>query len=276
MWVVTSMIGWILIAFLVERAQVLVCGDNYGAPWNGIGAVDGVLRRDTPAPMAYRVLVPWLLLPARALKLPLLESYEILKVLLIALALLSVDLAFGRQAALLTAALLPATFLYDYWDWAPELAGICLAMTGDIRLAIPGLALHGLSRETAPLAALAYGLKTGDVEGTVFLLLLSGCLWVLVRLVQGRHKLYCKRVMLGANLQALREWRAYRPAWLSSLAVSVVITAAALAVAPLFGPAGLVPVLLAGAGWTLARAEETRVFSSLLPWIAYGYLRLWM
>lgn len=247
----------------------MVTRDNYGAKWNGIGAVGGVLNKDADAPMVYRVLVPWLMNGLRLLKFPMLEAYELLKILFTWGALVSVHLVWGWGVALFVAILLPATFQYDYWDWAPELMGLSLVMTGRFELAIIGVIVWGLSKETAWLGFLAYGLLSYDISGSVILLVVTGLIYLVLRLVQGEHKLYCDRVMLRSNLQVLFEIKEQRPAWLSSMFFAVLISIAAICVGFVTFPKGIIPVGFVFAGWVFAKADEIRVFTAVLPWIGW-------
>lgn len=268
-------LSWLILAWMIERVQLVMCELNYGVPWNGCGAINGVLSRDAQAPMVYRVLVPWLMLPAKAAKLPMLESYEVVKIILTAGALWSVSNLWGWQVALLTAVLLPTTFLYDYWDWGPEIMGLMLAATGDIWLSMAGVIVVGLSRETSPLVAVAYLAVTGDLLGAAMLAVMAGSLYVLLRAIQGEHPLYCKRIMWADNLAAVKGIAQYRPWWLSSVAVSIAVSIMALFTALAVGWLGVIPLALVVAGWVFGRVQETRIFTGTLPFIAYA-VHLWL
>lgn len=262
---------WFAFAFLIERVQVVITGKNYGARWNGYGAINGTINKTADAPMVYRVLVPWIIGALERIhprvKLCRLEIYEALKIILIGLAFWSINRAWNFNTAILVAAILPITFRFDYWDWSAELAGVAMAMTGEVPLAIIGATIAGLSKETAPLVPLAYLSVTGDVPIAVILMFYVGILWVLIRMVQGEHKLYCDRWMVKRNLQELKRWKS-KPVFLSDMAMSIAITVLAIIAMLHFQPGWIIPLAIIGAGWTLAVGAETRIFVVALPWIA--------
>lgn len=263
---------WLVIAWLLNRAQHVASRFNYGQPWNGLGAVLGVLERNTYAPMIYRVLVPWLMAPGLKLKFHAVEVYEIIKIVLMAGALWSVQLAWGWGAALLTAILISSTFLYDYWDCYAELIGINLALTGDLRLALVGVVVHALSRETAILSPIAFFIATQAAGESA--ILMGVCVGVLglVRLVQGKHALYCERWMIKRNWTDIKTMAAFSPTLMGGIVISLMITLLTIGLAPLAGWSALIPLAVIAMGWTLAVAEESRVFMAALPWIANGMM----
>ncbi len=265
---------WLLIALALDRVQLKLGQPSYGSAYCGIGAVDAVNARAAQAPMAYRVLVPWLiglaewLIPAlKPHRLTLL--YEPLKIGLLAFALAAAAAALGMKGALLVAALLPATFYFDYWDGAVELGALALALTGDVRWALIGGLLLALSRETAPLAAVTYMLVTHDVGCGLQVLSATLAVLLIVRLWAGRKPLYCDRWMVRINAQDVRRIAANRPVYTSEIAMSLGLTALTLGavVSGRAGPAWPVPLAVLAAGWTMARAAEPRVFAPCLLWI---------
>lgn len=265
--------GWAL-----ERAQMIIAAPNYGAPHNGYGAIDLTNHREAKAPMAYRVLVPWIV----AILEPLFQNklvtrlgiYQAAKVLLNAFALWSVGSAFGAPAALLTGLLILVTIKFDYWSWAPEMAGIALGMSGVLPLATAGGLLAGLSKETALLVPVAYWLKTGDMPGSLIVMLGVVGSSVGVKLYVGKRPLYCERWQIRYNLGLFKQFKA-REFWRQGqwyhqdifIACAITLTALAAAVARP-EPDQLVPLALIAAGWAMAKADETRIFAAALPWVA--------
>lgn len=239
-------------ALCLARLQFLA-SRNMNAHWNGYGVIEGVQNKRVDAPMAYRVLVPWLI------GKPTMAKYQALQVTFITGALYSVYLAWGAPVMLVSCVLLAMTFYYDYWDWTAELAGFSLALVS-LPLAIVGVIFHGLSRETAPLPGLVYALHFHDFLGGLIVSLTGITILLYVRIIQGKHPLYCDRWMWKRNL---KELRALKLGSLFSVGLSV------LALLGAWGRLGglVVPVML-GAGWLMAVAAETRVFVPVIPYAA--------
>jgi hypothetical protein len=269
-----------VVAWCFERAHMIIAAPNYGATANGFGAIELTVRREIKAPMAYRALVPLLTVGIeRLLRLPLsrrVDVYQTLKILLEALAFWAITKAWGLPVAFLSFLLALLTVKYDYWSWAPEMAGLALAMTGDLALALPGVILFALSRETAPLAAVVYILKTGDIAGGLVLAMAAALVLVLVRMWAGRKPLYCSRFQWRYNLNLffgrtkggdliLFKWQ---PIYHSDAMIAAALSFLTIAVGVMGLVGWLVPVILVVAGWTLAKADETRVFAGALPWVA--------
>lgn len=265
--VVSLFLGWAL-----ERAQMIVCANNYGSPFNGFGCVEQVNKKNAAAPMAYRVLVPWLIAVVEKL-FPKVRGkrivvYQVIKVVLNGFAIWSVWQAWGFETALLTCFLLVLTFRFDYWDWTLEIAGISLAMTGNLTLAVVGVFLHGLSRDTAVLVGAAFFLKTGDIYASLILCSLAALIWVSLRAIIGERPLYCKRWMIFENIgliKGIMEWDLFFHA---EPVISTAITALTLAAAMFFPVGWVIPVIILIAGWTMGKADESRVFCAALPWAA--------
>lgn len=273
-----QILGWLIVAWLVDRAQIKITGATYGNAYCGSGTIDGVNNRTIEAPMAYRVLVPWLVGLAERL-FPAMRPhriaalYEPLKIICMAYAYWAVSLALGAPAALLVAALTPMTFLFDYWDWAIELGGLALALTGDYRLALLGAALLGMSRETAPLVGVAYALTTGDWLGGFYVVATAVVTQGLVHLwVQDGwtpKPMYCSRWMVRQNWLDLKRIMASSPVYMGEMSMTLALTILTVAsVALLATPTWPVPLALLVMGWTMARAPETRVFTGCLLWVA--------
>ncbi|MCK9600780.1 MAG: hypothetical protein M0R06_17195 [Sphaerochaeta sp.] len=266
---------YLLLAVLLDRVQFKLCAKSYGNLYCGYGTIDSVNNRTALSPMAYRVLVPWLIASVEAWR-PSLKTqrlpalYEPLKIGLMALMLYSVDLALGREGTLLFCVLLGVTFYFDYFDFAPEVMALALALTGDVRLALLGGLFAALARETAPLGALTYILVTGDVGRGLQVFAAICAILLAVRLWVGHKKLYCERVLWRVNIQDVHKLFVNRPFYLSEISMSLLASALTLyaIVSGHAGAAWPVPLLLLGLGWTLARASETRVFSGCLLWVA--------
>lgn len=273
------MIFWLFVALMIDRAQLVLCASSYGNPFCGVGTVDGVNQRATSAPMAYRVLVPYVigfierLIPSLAQHR--IMVYEMLKVMMMAVMLWVIEQNFSLSVALLLAALLPVTFMYDYWDWIIELGSLALAMSGHLIGATIGGVLTGLSRETAPLIALTYLLKTQDIGGAMLITLVIAATLVAVRLWVGKRALYCDRFMIKRNIAEIRHMFKCNPFFTSNIAMSLIVTmlTIAIVIGGNAGPTWPIPLICLAAGWTMAIATETRVFAACLLWIAIGVLR---
>jgi len=264
---------WLLFALLIDRVQYIVAARNYRSTYSGLGAVDSVLARKALAPMAYRVLVPWLVwlgervVPAETRKVVL---YEPLKIALLWACLWAASWVLGETAALVLGLLWLATLLFDYWDWAVETLALILALSGALPAALVGAALLALSRETAPLVAVTYGFATGDWRGAALVLALALALMALVRLWAGRKKLYCERWMWRRNWRELKAAMRVQPVYLNNMAMTVLVTVLTLWAVAQGLPAWPVPLALLAAGWSMAVAAETRVFAGCLIWVAMG------
>lgn len=270
------MLLWFLVAMALDKSQLIIAAPGYGSAYCGVGTTDRVLHREADAPMAYRVLVPWLIGALERLhpriRKSRLEIYEAIKIAVMGLALWAVSSTLGVTGALLVAVLLSVTWSYDYWDWAVELGALALAVGGNMQGAIIGGIALALSRETAPLVPLTYLLATGDVSGTLVIALAVGLTWLGVRLWAGYHKLYCERFMWKRNLESLRSVFHCRPVFMANTLMSAGITAATLGLLIMgrLGPTWPVPLVLLAIGWLMGIAYETRVFASCLLWIALG------
>lgn len=211
---------------------------NVGAEWNGYGAIPGVWRRDSAAPMRYRVLAAWVLL-VLALRLKFQVKpwhYQVLKTALLVGALATAEAVVGTIGMIIVALLVALTLEYDYWSSYAEMLGAWLIVWGAggggqpqglpqpgfplqaIAAVALGAAVWGLSKETALLAPALAGLAAwgqGQPQGLpqpaqVIMAGMSGPVVAgLVRLVQvGRGeappRLYCERwTMRAYNLPDL-------------------------------------------------------------------------
>jgi hypothetical protein len=249
----------LVLALCLSRVQYAVSKFNQKAIWNGLGAIPSIQAKTADAPMVYRVLAAWIL-RGRVNT----NSYEILRLGLMWITLYSLYLAWGLPVMLIAAILITATLYFDYWDWMPELIGFSLALVS-FPLALLGVAMHGLSRETAPLVGLVYALHFRDLWGGLLIALAGAVIMFLTRKIQGNHPLYCKRWMIKDNVTMLLH--PTPPFILSPQYISLVLCA--LAGAGAWARAdGLIVPLLIGAGWTMAKGNETRVFAGILPYAA--------
>lgn len=267
-----SLITAIFFGWCFDRAQMVMSAPNYGALWNGFGCIDLVNRREARAPMAYRVLVPWLV--ALLKRFDRLAVYQTLKFISVVYAFWAVIEWIGVIGALVTFFILLVTVQFDYWDWAIELAGIALAMQGGLIGAAVGIALLALSRETWVLVAAAFYLVTGDLLGTFVLVLIGGGIFLAVRLIVGKRSLYCKRFMIRENWKLIKDIRKYNIVYYVPAFISLVLTALVIgAVTKL--PAGWpIPLVILAAGWSMGKADEPRIFSAALPWAAVWLLEV--
>lgn len=256
------MVGLTLAVVLVLAAlEFRITRRNIGTPYNGYGALEGTLWRANASPMRGRVLAAWLVgwLPPR----PRLIAYQVFKWGLCYAALALFAELVGLVPMLLLALLIASTFAFDYLGCYAELLGVCLCLTGEPGAVVAGSIIWGLSRETvllAPVLAWPWGLAGVAAR-------------LLVVIWQGRPALYCERWTLRAlNVPDLRAmWRRLD----SHMVMAVLWTLATpiVVLAPLPAPfkgTAWAPLVWIVAGWTMARARETRVFMPAALWLAAG------
>jgi hypothetical protein len=268
-------VEYLILAWILDRAQFKIAAPSYPNTYCYYVTIDDVNARKALSPVQYRVLIPWLVAAIeswfpRLKPKRLVWVYEPLHIGLLTLMLYSVDLAIGRTGAWAFATMLGATWQYAYWDYAAEVIGLSLALTGDPRLALLGGLIAALSRETAPLVAITYTLVTGDIGHGLQLLAAICAVLLGVRLWAGHKTLYCDRVLWRANWRDIqRIWR-NRPAYLGEISMSLLVAALTLyaVVSGAAGSAWPVPLALLVLGWVMARASETRVFAGCLVWVA--------
>lgn len=270
---------WLIVALAIERASLLITAHSYTSRYQaGYGSLATTANREALAPVAYRVLLPWLIMGIEAVfpqlrkhRLPAL--YEPLRIILIALALTVCEMAIGRTGALIVAVCLPATFLFDFWDWTVELLCLSAALTGNMTLTIMCAGLLGLARPmTTPLVGLTYGLVTHDPIGTALAVVAGYLMITAVRVYVGKREMDYPWKMWRINLQDILNLFCNRPFYLSEIFMSLGLTAWML-VTVLMGNAGAawpVPVALTAAQWIMPRAAETRSMSAVLLWCAMG------
>jgi hypothetical protein len=225
--------------------------------------------------MAYRVLTPWVVTwVERWTGLPRVGIYQGAKMGLNTLAFWAVGLAWGSEVMLLTVILLLLTVKFDYWSWAPELAGIAMAMTGQLPYALAGGLIAGLSKETALMVPVTYFLRTMDAGGAGVVLIATWGLMIAIKLLIGQRELYCERWQIRYNLSLFKSfinrefWR--QGQWYHQDIFIALVLSLLVAVQSVLRPepASLIPMALLAAGWSLAKADETRIFSAALPWVA--------
>ena len=184
---------------------------NMQVPWNGHGAVRSVLDGVAKAPMRYRVLVPWLVAPAKDA----LVRYLYVKwwsILFATFASFTYFLKLGVDPYLCTSLLalfMLLSAIYDYADAYLEiglLASAFLFIGNSLVVVMVLTFVAALNRETAVVIPLAVALE-GWVLGTV---LVGGCFWVgyaIPRLKYGKAERYCEFFTFKRNWQTIKESR---------------------------------------------------------------------
>ena len=265
---------WLLIGYILARVELIITAKNYDNVHVGWGSIPGTLRRKNMAPMRYRVLVPWTIGRIKDINTRL-NAYAVFRWLSVAAALACVAWAWDWKVALVTAAMIPVTFEFDYWNWPIELGAVALGMTGLFVPAAVGGVFLALSKETAPIVAVAYWSVTQDWIGAGIILALIMAIMAAVRAYQGKAVLYCERWMLWRNIEKLKEWRESSPMIFGSpvltLSVTILIIVSSLT---RMGWDSIVPLSFLAAGYFFALANETRIFVSAFPWIAAWILTL--
>jgi len=217
---------WLALAFALDRVQLKIGERTYGARFNGIGCIDDVNARRAQAPMAYRVLLPWLIgLIERVIpgtrKYRLVALYEPFKVLSLTLLLALMAQVLGAMTALVFAVLVAATFYYDYWDWPFEVIAIVAGMSGDPLLTLGACILAAFSRETAILGALAYFCTTLDYYHAALLAIVVLCIQMAVRLYVGERQHYWHDNMVMVNRNDIRELFDNHPFYFGEIALAI-------------------------------------------------------
>ena len=268
---ITELLFALLIGLCFDRAQMGISLANYDALSNGFGTIDMTVRKKIKAPMAYRILVPYMVTWTEKLLKTDPEYrifiYQAFKSFFVMLAAWSVIHVFGIMVTLITFIILLLTVHYDYWDWPIELAAIVLAAGG---LFIPALIvgiLFAFSRETSLITGFVYLVSTGDWTGAIIITAIIGVILFCVRFFIGKRELYCDRFMWKYNLGLFKNFFKWKPFLYSPLFVSAAITIGTI-VSVAFMPQYwfILPMLVAG--WVLAKADEPRVFSACVPFIA--------
>lgn len=278
------MLLWLLIALVLDRVLMKMSAFSYRSEFTaGYGTIDCILARQGDKAISNRVLVPfviggleWLIPALKPYRLTAL--YEPIRIGLLTLALYMVEMVVGRTGAFLIAALLPATFLFDYYDWTVELGAIAAALTGNLQWAIAGSGVMGFARPyTAPLVGVTYLLQTGDWLGAALVFAAAGVAIGSVAIWRGNRWIIGQPTrMFWQNVEDVKNLLINRPFYLSEIFMTLVFSAVVLMLALMgkLGAAWPVPVALVVVTWVLPRAAETRALTACLIWIAIGVMRL--
>lgn len=241
---------------------------NYGAVFNGIGAIPYVLSGQSRAPMQYRVLVPWTcsIFGVGDQKLKYLKQYVYLRWLSILFAVSMSYFYYHSVVGVLWLVLFfVAASLYDYTDVYIEIGLLALALVllagGYWWALIPITAVAALNRETAiviPTLAFFDSSLAGIASLCGF-----AVGYLIPRIVYGAKDRYCSFWMVRANIaEAIQHYKSrpfpYVEYTLSVLLFGFVVYSAICGTktGPLFVGLGLFAVLLIPAKW-----REIRVFA---------------
>lgn len=270
---------FLLLAAALLWIEYAVTYPNYGAMWNGIGAIPQVIQRKGKAPMVYRVLVPWLtyatnrvLFRGKLSRKGGLIAYLFWKWVFMSASLSLAAHLFGIPYALVIALAWVICFQYDYWTPYVETLVILLALTGNPYLFLLGLILGALSKESTILAVPTFLLLTSDPWWT----LAGTILWFAVRYAmvryQGKHKRYVSFMAIKYNLDFISEIKKRNWTCWPYFAIGVVmILAASLAPWYVLPPAleatvVMVPIIALG-GLFISLLWEPRTMVIMAIWI---------
>ena len=215
------------LSLVVIYADFKMTRGNWGAKWNGIGAVPDILDGTAKIPMRHRVLVAWicrLVEICRIEQRPFLNTYVYLRWLAITLSLVVANWYFSALGLkpLLPVSILACVFvlssLYDYIDMFLEVACFA-AFLRIIQFPIHGdyvwipliVFLSTLNRETTiflvPLAFI-FG------DHAMFALTVGACAagWLIPRIVYPDGERYCSAILVKENLRLIRDWQKRRVA----------------------------------------------------------------
>ena len=267
---------YLILAILAARIMHITTKYRRGV-YNGFITIEATLKKNTSAPMVYRLLIPHLtkFFPS----LPLVWRYEFWRTLLLWLALLLVSQYWGLAIALIWLLFVMSAQVYDTWCYTSETIGLTLALMGDPFAAAIGIFVHGMSRETVLINGFVYWLATGDAVGGICLTLWAGAVFGYVRVKQGKHKLYCDRFPPRRNWKILtREEQPtvegdfvpfFYGAW-----INVGMSLVALYGAYLVGRIGwFVPVMIA-MNFAMAKANEYRLLIPVATFAAVALERM--
>ena len=232
--------------------------------WNGVLTVSGTLDKSIQAPMVYRVLVPFLM--RRNPKS--LNTYEFIRLVLLWVSLLCVSAYWGASTAVVWLVFVMSAQIFDTWCYTGEAIGVTMALLGNPIGALLGTFIHGLSRETVLINGFVYFLATGDFLWSVAITVFSLTVFFGVRLYQGKHPLYCERIMLKHNISFLLKQESTRskesdvPLFYSPY-LNMILIAVSLYGAYLSGYIGLVVVVYVACTFTFGKVNEYRL--NLVP-----------
>lgn len=246
--------------------------------WNGYNTIQGTLDKNIDAPMVYRVLLPIIVTGLRRV-MDAQNAYETARALLLWLALVCVNMVWGWQVAVLWLVFVMSAQIYDTWCYTGEVIGISLALSGDPALAVIGVVAHGMSRETVLINGFVYWLATGDALGGILLSGAAAAVFHGVRLVQGRHPLYCDRFQLRANWELLTFQRQsirnqFEPGLMYAPYLNLIVIALALMGAWLSGPIGWAVPAIVATTVTMGKINEYRLQIAVMPWAAIAVIHL--
>jgi hypothetical protein len=197
---------------------------NFGAQFNGIGAIPAVLAGTAQLPMQHRVLVPWLtaLLCGRVRKVnydfhKYLDAYILLRWASIAFAVCLSQMWFqvivpqyAFHATTMLAVFFMVAALYDYTDVYIEVACFAASLLlfqqdfGLVGLGLLGVGvIAGLNRETAVFMPLL-GIGIAPITSILFSFVGVVIGVVLPRLSYRNNKRYCGFYQLENNLSDLK------------------------------------------------------------------------
>jgi len=264
--------AWLILAIFAGRIQHYTSFPRRGV-WNGYYTVKKTLAKNIQAPMVYRVLLPYLVKPLLKRGMELDDAYELVRVGLLWAALVVVNDYWGITVTLLWLVLMLSAQIYDTWCYTGEMIGITAALMGNPWLAILGTIPHGLSRETVLINGFVYWLATGDIWGAALVTLCALAMFLVVRVEQGEHKLYCDRWQIRQNVKMLFE-HPISPVIFHAVYLNIGVIVLSFIGAYMLGPIGwLVPVLLC-ATLTMGKLNEYRLQIPLMPFAAVALLRM--
>jgi hypothetical protein len=263
---ISTTILFLIISSSIIRSQAAIATPNYGTGYNGIGAIPLILSKKAPPPGIHRVLMAMLLryIPSRFWE----PAYEIIMVLMLTIALQTANHLFSLPFALSLAALLPLTFRFDYWDWIPELQAALAATSGNFFLCLPSFFFSALSKETSPLLPIIFFCYHPNlpIYQTISLFLVTIIPIITILIIQGN--ITFDRQMIQRNANDLLWWyqNSFRNILFRSDMSSTILltTLSTVAIIQLGFPIAIPWLIILFAGWILATAIETRVFTILL------------
>lgn len=192
-----------ILAWMLDHIQYKISESNYGSEFNGYGAISGVIRGMSYAPMQYRVLIPWLYWPFRRWHT---VSYEILKIAFMTLSLwffwyyCNTLWGQGYMGMFIYALLLLPQFQFDYVEQYVEVTiwimFILSIHTGNFWISIVAVFVGGLARETTIFLPLLYFLATMRVWPSLILMIVLGTSLLIPRILYGLKESYLKKRVL--------------------------------------------------------------------------------
>lgn len=159
-----------VLALAMLAFEYITVSHNYTTVWNGMGAIDAVIKREAKGVQRHRVLVPWLVgITEWALGAPddppeRLPIYLFYKWSLMSAAMVVAGYFFSPVIALGMALYWVFTFQYDYWSVYAEALSFLLVMTGDVWWACLGAVIGAASKPTALLLPFVYAMLGGGWE----------------------------------------------------------------------------------------------------------------